>query len=210
MTESVGEASAEERRGRTVRILLAVAAVGAAALPAGLWAARPGGLLLLARVFDHPLLFGWVTAGALTAAALVGLRRTALRVLVGVLAGACALVAVPLSLLLVMFSLPWPETTLDRAAPERDDRRLVVEEGADMIDPVWWVSLDTGSGLGVRRWPLACFNGDDPADALTEAAWEGPHRLRLVSGEGEEARTQYVDVDPATGRPGPAEDRGAC
>lgn len=210
MTQSVGELRADERRIRRVRVLLGIAAVGVVAQAAGLWAARPGGLLLVARVADHPLLFGWVTAGALVAAALAGLRRTAWRVLVGVLAGAGALVAVPVSLMLVLFSLPWPETTVDRAAPERSDRRLVVEEGADMIDPVSWVSLDTGSGLAVRRWPLACFNGDDPGDALTEAAWDGPHRIRLVSGEGGTARTQYVDVDPATGRPGPAEGRGLC
>ncbi|MFD0430421.1 hypothetical protein ACFQ60_32110 [Streptomyces zhihengii] len=43
MTESVGEPRAEERRIRTVRVLLGIAAVGVAAQAAGLWAARPGG-----------------------------------------------------------------------------------------------------------------------------------------------------------------------
>ncbi len=89
---------------------------------------------------------------------------------------------------------------MKKAAPDRSDRRLVVKEGADLIDPLWWVYVDTGSGLTKRRWQVGYFNGDDPGNGLAETSWAGPNRIRLVT-EDEDTQVHFVDLSPESGRP---------
>ncbi|MFF0447016.1 hypothetical protein ACFYT4_11470 [Streptomyces sp. NPDC004609] len=185
------------RRRRLAWGLVAASGVLVVAEAVGWWSSRSGGLLVVARVLHHPLLFGLSVLAALTAAVFIGLRNVVVRVLSAVAAGAVALVAVPLAL----FASSGNEVTTDEAAPGRSDRRLVVEEGAALIDPLWWVYVDEGSGLTKRRWQVGYFNGDVGGNALAEASWEGPDRIRLVTGEAEEARVHLVDLRPGTGEP---------
>ncbi|MFE2727290.1 hypothetical protein [Kitasatospora sp. NPDC059327] len=120
-------------------------------------AAWHGGLVVLIEVFYHPLAYGAAVLVLIALAILIGIRdRMTRRLLLVPLLG-CTLLAWPLALL-VFGSMP--HKTADRPAPGRSDRSLVIHEGAAMIDPLWWVSVDTGSGLTARRWPVGYFNGD--------------------------------------------------
>ncbi|MFF6872156.1 hypothetical protein ACIPQA_11815 [Streptomyces sp. NPDC090109] len=166
----------------------------------GRWAGRDGGLLWAARLFDHPLLFGVLVAGLLAAALIVAVRRLVVRVLTGVALGLVLLASFPFFL---FGAFGAASETSDTAAPGRDDRSLVVEEGADMIDPLWWVYVDEGWGPTKQRWRVGHFNGDAAENALVEAAWEGPDRVRLVTGFAEDGteRVHLIDLDRQTGRP---------
>ncbi|MFD7260793.1 hypothetical protein [Streptomyces sp. NPDC059874] len=79
------------------------------------------------------------------------------------------------------------EATRRVAAPGRDDRRLVVEEGAAMSDPLWNVYVHQRDWPLERRWAVGCFNGDatDNDDELREAVWTAPDRSRMTTTGGE-------------------------
>ncbi|MGV9268609.1 hypothetical protein ACWDRR_28525 [Kitasatospora sp. NPDC003701] len=150
---------------------------------------RPGGLVFLQEWFDEPLLFGTLVL-ALLLVALVFVRwKVWVRSVLGTVVLTLGLGTVPIWIL-----ADDPVTTRTEAAPGRTDRRLVVKEGAAMIDPLWWIYVDEGSGLGRRRWPVAFVNGD--WNALREISWVGPDRLRLVTDR--ESRLIRVGTD---GRP---------
>ncbi|MEU4097567.1 hypothetical protein [Streptomyces sp. NPDC026673] len=180
---------------------LAAGLVGVAgAMVLGAWIgwreSRSGGLLVVAQVLDHPVLLGLVALAALTGALLAVVRNRVLRVLIPVVAAlGAAVVAMPV----VLFLGFGPQETMSRAAPDRADRRLVVEEGAAMIDPLWWVYVDEGSGLTRRRWQVGYVNGD--FSVLREAAWEGSHRVRLTVDTGEGDKVHVIELSPADGRP---------
>ncbi|MFD9030354.1 hypothetical protein ACFVZW_04175 [Streptomyces sp. NPDC059567] len=179
---------------------------------AGRHADRDGGLLVVAKVFHHPLLFGLLVWAALTTAVFMAFRNLIVRILAGTISALLALAALPF----VLFaSFGAAEETKDTAAPGRTDRHLVIEEGSAMIDPLWWVYVDEGSGLTKRRWHVGYFNGDDPANGLAEASWAGPDRIRLVTGDPESepesedgTQTHFIDLDPETGRPLRTVERG--
>ncbi|MFF2043151.1 hypothetical protein ACFVVX_22280 [Kitasatospora sp. NPDC058170] len=134
---------------------------------------RSGGLALLREWFDHPLLFGTLMLPLLFAALVLATWPVWLRSVLGVVTVLLGLASVPFWL----FS-DHRETTRDEAAPGRPDRRLVVVEGSAMIDPLYWVYVDEGTGLARRRWDVAFVNGD--WSGLGEVAWDGPDRLRVV------------------------------
>ncbi|MFG2334190.1 hypothetical protein ACGFMM_31945 [Streptomyces sp. NPDC048604] len=172
----------------------AVLLVGAAGI--GRLAGRDGGLLRVAQLLDHPLLFGGLAFVSAVAGICLAVRKTVVRWAV---AGTAVLVLIPFTpLALLLLTTAGQEQTLDEAAPGRSDRRLVVTEGSAMIDPLWWVYVDSGSGLGVRRWQVAHINGDF-SGALVEAAWDGPDRIRLVMSAAER-ETYIVELGP-DGRP---------
>ncbi|MEU9865303.1 hypothetical protein AB0D99_30995 [Streptomyces sp. NPDC047971] len=193
------------RRQRALGLVLASVLLVLAGT-AGRYAARDGGLLVVAELFHHPLLFALLTGAALTTAAFLAFRGLIVRVLVGALSALLALAGLPFALFALFGAA---EETMDTPAPGRTDRHLVIEEGAALIDPLWWVYVDEGSGLTKRRWRVGHFNGDDPANALAEASWAGPDRIRLVTGDPESGaedgvdapRTHFIDLVPETGRP---------
>ncbi|WP_411072303.1 hypothetical protein [Streptomyces sp. cmx-4-25] len=191
-------------QGRKFRFSPRAMALAAGALvlagAAGRWAGRDGGLLWAARLFDHPLFFGVLVLGLLAAALVVAVRSLVVRILTGVAFGLVLLAAFPLFL---FASFGAASETSDTAAPGRDDRSLVVEEGADMIDPLWWVYVDEGRGPLTRRWKVGYFNGDVGENALMEASWAGPGRVRLVTGSAEygDEQVHVIDLDRETGRP---------
>ncbi len=186
------------RRRRTAALGL-VGAAGALAVAetAGWWSSRSGGLLVVAQVFHHPMLFGTLASTALAAAVLIGVRSLAVRILSVTAALLVTLLAVPVFL----FNSSGHRTTMNEAAPNRSDRHLVVVEGAALIDPLWWVYIDEGSGLTKRRWQVGYFNGDASSNALVEASWMEPDQIRLVTGGGEDAQVHLVDLSPESGRP---------
>ncbi|MFG2642420.1 hypothetical protein ACGFYP_15805 [Streptomyces sp. NPDC048370] len=190
------ETTARHPRKRARGLVLAAVLLCLAEV-AGWWCSRDGGLVLVAKVFHHPLLFGVLVVGLLTAAVFVGVRNLLVRILAGVAAGLALLAAFPFFLLASL-----PEETSDRTAPGRPDRHLVIEEGSAMIDPLWWVYVDEGWGPTQRRWKVGYFNGDDYTNGLYEASWAGPDRIRLVTGDPEdETQVHLIDLDPETGRP---------
>ncbi|MEU6339814.1 hypothetical protein ABZ883_02485 [Streptomyces sp. NPDC046977] len=171
----------------TAGVLVVAAVVGS-------WSGRPGGLLVMARVLHHPVLFGLLALAALAAAVLVGARNLLFRVLV---LAAAVLIALPA----LLFAGSEREVTTNEAAPHRSDRHLVVEEGTGVVDPLWWVYVEEGSGLTKRRWPIGYFNGDAAHNALTEASWDGLDGVRLVTGEEDESQVYFVDLAPEGGKP---------
>ncbi|MFD7732867.1 hypothetical protein ACFV6F_21050 [Kitasatospora phosalacinea] len=189
--------SRRRRPGRraTALGLLASAVLLVALAYAAARAARDGGPVVLIVLFHHPLPYGAAVLVLVVLAVLTGFRSRTTRTLLLVPLLGCALLASPVALF--VFG-DMPHQSADRPAPGRSDRRLVVHEGAAVIDPLWWVSVDTGSGLTARRWPVGSFNGDDPDNALASARWDGPDRIELATEGGE---VFVVALDPETGRP---------
>ncbi|MFJ4870685.1 hypothetical protein [Streptomyces sp. NPDC088757] len=194
MTEKTADQGRKARLSPRAMVLAAGCLVLAGAV--GRWAGRDGGLLWAARLLDHPLLFDLLVLGLLAAALMVGVRNLVVRVLTGVALGLALLASFPF----VLFgAFGAASEASDTAAPGRDDRSLVVEEGADMIDPLWWVYVDEGRGLWKQRWKVGHFNGDVAENVLVEAVWDGPDRIRLVTGDDREVHV--VELDRETGRP---------
>ncbi|MFJ3792409.1 hypothetical protein [Kitasatospora sp. NPDC090091] len=142
---------------------------------------RSGGLLVLREWLDRPLLFGTLVL-ALFFVALVSSRgKVWARSALGAVVVALAMGTVPLWFLSTVVFSDDHRTTRNEAAPGRPDRRLVVEQDTAGFgpDPLYWVYLDEGTGLGTRRWKVAYVNGD--ANGIKELGWAGPDRLRLVT-----------------------------
>ncbi|MFB7949325.1 hypothetical protein ACFC6L_30915 [Kitasatospora phosalacinea] len=158
-------------------------------------AARDGGSVVLIGLFLHPLPYAAAVLALVVLAVLVGIRSRLTRTLLLVPILGCALLASPVALF--VFG-DMPHETADRPAPGRSDRSLVIHEGSAVIDPLWWVSVDAGSGLTARRWPVGYFNGDATDNALASAQWDGPDRIKLTTEGGE---VFVVALDPETGRP---------
>ncbi|WP_432088375.1 hypothetical protein [Streptomyces sp. bgisy095] len=197
MTEETAVRSRKARFSPRAMTLAAGCLVLAGAV--GWWADQDGGLLWAARLLHHPLLFGVLTLGLLTAALVVAVRNLFVRVLAGVAFGLALLMAFPF-FLFALFEMPREASAT--AAPGRDDRSLVIVEGSAMIDPLWWVYVDEGWGPMTRRWQVSYINGD-AENALIDASWDGPDRIRLVtSGAGEDSEEVHlIDLDRETGRP---------
>jgi hypothetical protein len=177
-------------------VLLCLALALAAAVPVGRWASRSGGLLVLARTLDHPLLLAAAVSAVLIAAAIVGTRRLWIRVVVVLPAVVAGLAAPSLAVLLTLLAGD-SHVTIDKVAPGKADRRLVVEQGSTTLEPVWWVYVDEGGWPVTRRWNVGYFNGDAVSNELVDASWLAADRLRLVTRSG---RVHVVALS-ADGRP---------
>ncbi|MFF4581415.1 hypothetical protein [Streptomyces sp. NPDC001389] len=160
------------------RTLVPLAAVPVLAAPVAAHYHRPGGPVLAAEL-DHPVLLAALAVLALTAAALLASRRPALRKAAGlVLAGAsvAGVLAVPAY---AVMSDPFPDLEWDVPAPDGSARRLVVERGPGLTDPVWSIHVDAGSFPTARRWPVASYVSQYPRGVL-QAEWRDPSRIRLI------------------------------
>ncbi|MGW9450066.1 hypothetical protein [Streptomyces sp. NPDC055632] len=197
MTEETAVRSRKARFSPRAMTLAAGCSVLAGAV--GWWADQDGGLLWAARLFHHPFAFGVLTGVLLTAALIVAVRNLAVRIMAGVAFGLALVMTLPFFLLVF---LDRPREASDTAAPGRDDRSLVIVEGSAMIDPLWWVYVDEGWGPMTRRWQVSYINGD-AENALIDASWDGPDRVRLVTSGAEEGSEEVhlIDLDRETGRP---------
>ncbi|WP_030965178.1 hypothetical protein [Streptomyces sp. NRRL S-378] len=163
-------------------IALAVALVGTV-LAAFRWGGPDGGLVVLNEVGRHFVALGWLSLTALCGAVLLGVRRPMTRVTVGVPVLALGAPVMCLVTLLAMLD-GGQEQAESQPAPGRDDRRLVVETGSAMIDPLWFVYVHQGTWPRERRWAVGYFNGDATDNELHEAVWTGPDRIRLTTSGG--------------------------
>ncbi|MFB6617621.1 hypothetical protein ACIGFK_25555 [Streptomyces sp. NPDC085524] len=184
------------RRPTSIALLVVAVALVASALVAHLWGGSQGGLVLLSQVRTHFVAMGWLTLAALTGAIVLGRLKPVTRI---VLCTALLLPGLPVMFLATVLAGlgGGQDQTRSTAAPGRDDRRLVVEEGAAMIDPLWYVYVHEGHWPLERRWAVGYFNGDAPDNALREAAWTAPDRIRMTTTEG---KVFEVTVAPG-GRP---------
>jgi len=83
--------------------------------------------------------------------------------------------------------------------PSPDGRSvLVVTEGADVIDPLWNLSVRQPSTFVARTWEVGCFNGDDPDNSLVSVAWISPTQIEAVA---ESGNRYLITVDPSDARP---------
>jgi hypothetical protein len=89
-------------------------------------------------------------------------------------------------------------------APDGSAYEAVIQEGTDVIDPIWGISVRQRSGLLARVWEVGCLSGDDPVNALDSVSWDGPGRLVIQTSD--HGRVT-VDVSP-TGNPGQVQDPG--
>ncbi|MFJ8040776.1 hypothetical protein ACIRBX_09765 [Kitasatospora sp. NPDC096147] len=175
-------------RRRTVRALLALVGLMVLAQVVGWYATDRGGLVLIQEL-DRPADWAAASVLALTTAVMVGAKDATVKSLVLALVVVLAFVTIPLH----QFAEVGWKVTERQQSPVHAERRLVVEQGLDMIDPVWMVYLEQGGGLGERRWHLGYFNGDSDASALVDAAWDGPDRIRLVQGGGQ---VEVIELAP--------------
>ncbi|CAM5461871.1 hypothetical protein GCM10010329_32530 [Streptomyces spiroverticillatus] len=184
-------------RRRHTWLLTGAAALLALLLAAGVQAGQDGGLLWVARAFDHPLVITLAILGLLERAAYVGLNHPvarALAIALGLLTGLITLVSVTYVLVMGL----WSTTVSSENAPGRTDRRVVVESVPGILDPLWEAYVFEGAGPFQRHWKLGFFNGDDPDNELTDATWSGPSQVRIVTGDG---HAHLIDLDPESGRP---------
>ncbi|WP_314249606.1 hypothetical protein [Streptomyces sp. DSM 40907] len=171
-------------------------ALVAAALAAYFWGGSDGGLIVLGKVRGHFVTMGWLALVALTGAVLLGARKLATRLALGLPVAVLGVMVMSLATMLALLD-GGQEQTRSLKAPGRDDRRLVVEEGSAMIDPLWYVYVHQGSWPLERRWAVGYFNGDFTDNELREAAWTAPDRIRLTTSGG---AVHEVTVTPG-GRP---------
>jgi hypothetical protein len=152
-------------------------------------------LVLLRDHLNHPFALG-VLACLLMALAAVGLRWMWLRVVIIVLAGLGASVALFGGWLALMFSSIQDVDFVDGPDPYRI--RLQQSMAGLGPDTVVWLSVRKDGGLLSREWDLGCFNDDDPDDTFDSVTWTGPSSVEIRVADG---RTFPVALDPTSGRP---------
>ncbi|MFF2792226.1 hypothetical protein ACFVT6_36645 [Streptomyces sp. NPDC058049] len=184
------------RRITALALLAVAAALVAAALAAYFWGGSDGGLIVLSQVRGHVVTMGWLALVALIGAVLLGARKPATRLAVGLPLAVLGIPVLSIATLLAMLT-GGDARTQDLASPGRDDRRLVIERGLAGIDPVWTVYVHQGSWPRERRWAVGYFNGDATDNELREAVWTAPDRIRLTTSGG---AVHEVTVAPG-GRP---------
>ena len=153
------------------------------------------GYLLLDAVTGHVAVSVLLTLGLLFfAVCLLPVRRgwrNALRAVAAAGLALVYLVTAVLSVLLAGFGEAW------QVSPDGANV-VVVSEGADAIDPVWTLTVRQSSRLVARSWPLGCFNGDDPNNALDGVRWVSDTQVEVSAGSGDK---YVVVVDPENARP---------
>ncbi|GAA3120133.1 hypothetical protein ACFFR3_37145 [Nonomuraea salmonea] len=152
-------------------------------------------LVLLREHLNHPFAFS-VLACTLVVLAALGLRWKWLRALVIILAGLAGSGALLIGLFLAALGSQEDIGFVDGPDPYRV--RLQQSMAGLGPDSITWLSLRRDDGLLSREWHVACFNGDDPADAYESVRWTGTSSFEIrVNDE----RTFPVSLDPASGRP---------
>ncbi|MEV4162147.1 hypothetical protein [Nonomuraea dietziae] len=152
-------------------------------------------LVVLREHLNHPFALG-VLACLLMALAAVGLRWMWLRVVVIVLAGLGASVALFGGWVALMFSSAEEVGFVDGPDPYRI--RLQQSMAGLGPDAVMWLSVRRDGGLLSREWDLGCFNDDDSDDTFDSVKWTGPSSVEIRVADG---RTFPVALDPVSGRP---------
>ncbi|MFI9004464.1 hypothetical protein [Streptomyces sp. NPDC053541] len=187
------------RRRPPAFLLLGLAIALGAGVVAGLAAGGEGALVLLLGLREYVVVLGWLFLAALTGAVLLGLpSRSWLRV---PLATGLLVIGAPILLIGGWVSGTFGDDDQElrtEPAPGRADRRLVVVDvTGGFLDPTRCVHVRQGIPPWERRWSVGCFNADAEENALAEAAWTAPDRIRMTT-EGGAVHTVTLD---AHGRP---------
>ncbi|MER8183720.1 hypothetical protein [Kitasatospora sp. NPDC094015] len=164
----------------------------------GVQAARSGGLVVVERWFDRPVLLIGAGVVLIVVSVVVEFRFRTRWSQIGCAVALVALVAVgvPTALLAIAFSEGG--RAVDRKAdPSHPDHVLTVTDVAFSIDPVYRVEVLTGSGWSVRHWELGVWAERDGRGSFKSADWTGPNQITVTAGE----RTTVFTVDPLSGRP---------
>lgn len=160
------------------RGLLALAVTAGAAAAAVPFFDRPGGLALLAEL-NHPVLLACLAAVLLAGAALLASRRADVRKGAGLALAGTAVLGVLAVPAYAVVADPFPDREWDVPAPDGSGRRLVVERGLGLSDPVWRIYVDSGRFPNTRRHPVAEYAAGYPRGVL-EATWTDASHIRLI------------------------------
>ena len=170
---------------------LAAAAIGVV----GSW--NPQGWKLLETVVGYPTLWVCCAAVPLALSTFVGRRSLWVQIPAVVVAAPLCLIGVGITAFGIWWS-GWERGEVV-VSPDDPDFRVVIDEGSDLIDPLWRISVEKGSGPTARRWDVTCVNGD----------WAGYPRIEWTSSNGSPAfrirssggPTGLVVLNPTTGEP---------
>lgn len=166
-----------------------------------------GNLVWINRL-EHPFVFGCIAAATFGAGLLQLITKRWVRVLVGLISGLGVIGWLCIGVLWLMFAGTWTVASAD--APGDSDYQAVVREGSDLIDTVWYISIQQTRGPLSREWYVGCLSNDLEEDSFEDVSWRSPSRL-LVRTAGQ---TITVPVDPETGKPQsriiPMAARGSC
>lgn len=171
-------------------VLLAAAAVAAAAAVVG--GTDAWGWVVLQPALGQSHIYLALSVVCATAALWIRNRSVPLLLL----GGAAAVAVVVWGVLDVMLGAT-AQVVQRLPAPGPARYTAFVRSGAAMADPFWVIEIRSGKGLSARRWPAACFDGDDPDRGFEAARWLDASTLRLTSADG---ATFMVHVT-AAGRP---------
>ena len=186
--------SAVLARRRWFRALVIGGAVLGAAAIIGL-AAPSSGYLVLDPLTRHVGVLLTASLALFLAAALVLPRAPGLQSVVrAMLALGLGLVLVVVAFLSAVLALSGETRSLSP-----DGRSLlVVREESDLVDPVWNVSVQQSSPVLAKTWAVACFNGDDPNNALASIRWVSSS---LIEAEADSGKTFQIAIDPSDSQP---------
>jgi hypothetical protein len=147
----------------------------------GWW--NPQGWKLLEVAVGYPAL--WIAAAFVLVpiAAFVGCRSTRIQVIAVVISSLVGVAAVALTAFGIWWS-GWERAEVV-ASPDDPSLRVVIDEGSDVIDPLWRISVEHGAGLTARRWDVTCINGDwagYPGIEWTQSGGSPAFRIRSPGG----------------------------
>ncbi|WP_158821941.1 hypothetical protein [Streptomyces sp. NRRL F-5727] len=189
------------RRPVAAVVLIAVGLLAPVVQTLGSLVAESTRLVVLLAAFGAPWPY-WLAMAVLCAVGvrLAGRRGWAREGLVAVCAAAAVLL-VFLRVVLGDFLSPGWEESERWAAPEGVERYVTVETGAALIDPLWRVTVVSGSGLTARSHPVAMYG---ERSGFVAVAWDGPDALLVTGSDG----TTRITLDPSTGAPDRTVDAG--
>lgn len=189
------------RRTTLGRVLIAVGLLAPVVQALGSLVAESTRLVVLLAVFGAPWPY-WLALAVLCAVGvrLAGRRGWAREGLVAVCAAAAVLL-VFLRVVLGDFLSPGWEESERWAAPGGVERYVTVDTGAALIDPLWRVTVVSGSGLTARSHPVAAYG---ERSGFVAVAWDGPDALLVTGSDG----TTRITLDPSTGAPDRTVDAG--
>ncbi|MBO1416270.1 hypothetical protein [Streptomyces sp. FH025] len=175
-----------------------MALVAILAYLAGLHASRSGGLVVVERWLNHPVLLVGVAAALIVVSLLIERESRTAWSQIGCVGALAVLVfgGLPIAVLSYVFSGDgrWVER---KVRPEHPDRVLTVTDVAFSIDPIYHVELLSGTGWSARHWDLGTWETE--GGDFTRVDWSGPNQI-TVTGE-RELRVFEVHPDGSLGAP---------
>ncbi|MEV6201303.1 hypothetical protein AB0M64_15115 [Streptomyces sp. NPDC051771] len=189
------------RRTTLGKVLIAVGLLAPVVQALGSLAAESTRLVVLSAVFGAPWPY-WLALAVLCAVGVrsAGRRGWAREGLIAVCAAAAVLLVFARVVLGDFLSPGW-EQAERHPAPGGAERYVTVDTGAALIDPLWRVTVVSGSGLTARSHPVATY-GEHAG--FVAVAWDGPDALLVTGTDG----TTRITLDPSTGAPDRTVDAG--